>query len=186
MNSNLSLSDRLAARNPQKAILRARELASQGEHGRAFKLYSIAANAGLAEAERELGLYYLRGDATGFRSVAEAARWLMPAAEKGDAKAQSALGSLYANGFQAEAANDLFTEAKTDKADLKTALKWTLLAAEANDADAQALAGFLYATGPQEIQNIELAKYWYGLAAQAGKPQGSSGAWHARLARSDN
>ncbi len=175
MSSKLSLGDKFAARSPQKALLRAHELATQGEHERAFRLYAVAAKAGLTEGERELGLYYLRGDASGFRSAAEAARWLTPAAEKGDVKAQSTLGGLYANGFQAEASTNLFTEAKTDKADLKIALKWALLAAEANDADAQALAGYLYATGPQEIQNIELAKHWYGLAAQAGKAQGHLG-----------
>ena len=175
MSTKLSLGDKLAARNPQKALLRAHELAAQEEHKRAFKLYTVAAAAGLAEGERELGLYYLRGDASGFQSAAEAARWLSLAAEKGDVKAQSALGGLYANGFQAGATADLFTPAKTDQVDLQTALKWTLLAAEANDADAQALAGFLYSTGPQEIQNIELAKHWYGLAAEAGKPQGHLG-----------
>jgi uncharacterized protein len=174
MSPKFSLGDKIAIRAPQKALLRARELAKQGEHERAFKLFSAAAEAGLAEGERELGLYYLRGD-SGFRSAADAARWLTLAAEKGDVKAQSALAGLYASGFQAEAATNLFTHAKTDKADLQTALKWTLAAAEANDADAQALAGFLYATGPQEIQNIELAKHWYGMAAQAGKAQGHLG-----------
>lgn len=175
MIPNLSLGDKLAARNPKRAVVRAQELAAQGEHERAFKLYAIAAEAGLPEAQRELGLYYLRGDVSGFRSAAEAARWLTPAAEKGDIKAQSVLGGLYANGFQAEAATNLFADSKADKADLEVAFKWTLKAAEANDPDAQALAGFLFATGPQEFQDIERAKYWYGLAAQAGKPQGHLG-----------
>lgn len=151
MSTKLSFGDKLAARSPKKALLRAHELTAQGAHERAFKLYAIAAEAGLAEGERELGLYYLRGDASGFRSAVEAARWLSLAAEKGDVKAQSVLGGLYASGFQAETTTNLFTQAKTDKVDLQAALKWTLLAAEANDADAQALAGFLYATGPQEI-----------------------------------
>lgn len=175
MSFKLSLTDKLAARNPQKALLRAKELAAKAEHERAFKLYAIAAEAGMPEAERELGLYYLRGDGTGFRSPTEAARWLSMAAEKGDVKAQSTLGGLYANGFQSDAATDLFSEAKADKVDIEAALKWTLLAAEANDPDAQALAGYLYATGPQEIQDIALSKYWYNLAAQAGKPQGHLG-----------
>ncbi|MGE4483023.1 tetratricopeptide repeat protein [Acidocella sp.] len=175
MSPKLSLSDKLAALNPHKALIRARELKVQAEHNRAFKLYVGAAESGLTEAEREVGLYYLNGDGSGFRSAPEAARWLTQAAEKGDAKAQSALAGLYATGFKAEATTDLFTDAKSDKADFKTALRWALMAAEANDADAQALAGFLLSTGPEGIQDINLAKHWYGLAAQGGKAQGHLG-----------
>lgn len=175
MNSKLSLSDKLAARNPQKALLRAHDLAAEDEHERAFKLYAIAAEAGLTEGQRELGLYYLRGDGSGFRSANDAARWLTLAAEKNDAKAQSALAGLYAGGFQAETSNELFNNTKADKANFEAALKWALLAAEADDADAQALAGYLLATGPKDIQDIERAKYWYEAAANAGKPQGHLG-----------
>ncbi|WBO60160.1 hypothetical protein GT370_04795 [Acidocella sp. MX-AZ03] len=94
-----SLADKLAARNPQKALARARELAAQGAHERAFPLFATAAEAGLADAARELGFYYLNGAATGFRSAKEAARWLLLAAQAGDAKAQAELGNLYAHGL---------------------------------------------------------------------------------------
>ncbi len=174
MSSKLSIADRLAARSPAKALARAQDLKAQEEYGRAFKLFAVAAEAGLVEAERELGLFYLQGE-TGFRSAADAARWLGRAAEKGDVRAQSALGGLIASGFQAETPGDLFSEIRAANADLETALKWTLRAAEAGDADAQALAGFLYATGPKTIQDIEKAKHWYGLAAATGKPQGHLG-----------
>ncbi|MBU6396727.1 MAG: sel1 repeat family protein [Rhodospirillales bacterium] len=175
MSAKLSINDKLAARNPQKALARARELADRGEHARAFELYAAAGKAGLTEAERELGLYYIRGTAGNLQSAAEAVRWLTPAAEKGDIQAQSALGGLYAHGFHGSTTNDLFSTSKLERPDFESALKWTLAAAEAGDADAQALAGFLFATGPQEIQNIEKAKHWYKLAAQAEKPQGHLG-----------
>ena len=62
MSMKLSLSDRLAARNPHKALARAVDLQQRGEHVRAFKLYAIAAEAGITQAERELGFKVLPVD----------------------------------------------------------------------------------------------------------------------------
>ena len=100
MSVQASISDKLAARNPQKALAKALTLQEQKEHERAFKLFSVAAQAGLTDAERELGLYYLSGDGHGLRDPAEGVRWLTRAGEKGDVEAQRTLAGLYMAGFR--------------------------------------------------------------------------------------
>lgn len=194
MAVKFSLADKLAARNPQKALARARELAAQGEHERAFPLFATAAEAGLPEAARALGFYYLNGAATGFRSAKDAARWLLLAAQAGDTKAQAELGNLYAHGLYRDdhsqalfAPQDQGAETPEQTApDLQAALKWLTLAAEAGEANAQTQLGYLYSRGPAEVQNIEQAKHWYGRAAAAGLPHGHLGLGTILLLEADD
>ncbi len=183
MAVKFSLGDKLAARTPPKALARALELRAQQQHERAFRLLSVAAEAGLTVAARELGLCYLSGEGPGLRSVPEAVRWFTRAAEAGDIIAQSQLAGLYASGFKAEAAGlDLFSEVATDKPDMETALRWAVAAGEAGDGDAQALAGFIYTTGPEELRDKDKATFWYKRAAESDRPQGHLGYGLALLA----
>jgi TPR repeat protein len=83
--------------------------------------------------------------------AAETAKQIKLAAEKGDVKAQIALGSLYEKG----------QNARQDNAE---ALKWFRLAAESGDAEAQYALGAKY----RRDKNAEEAAKWYTLAADQG------------------
>lgn len=176
MSVKATISDQIAARNPRKALARALELKAQEAHTRAFKLFAVAAEAGLTEAERELGLYYLSGDGNGLHDPAAGARWLTRAGEKNDLEAQKTLAGLYLAGFQKERLEQgLFTETKVAYVDFGTALQWALRGAEAGNADCQALAGYIYASGPTALRDEAKATHWFELAAAAGAPQAHLG-----------
>ena len=78
-------------------------LYATGENGlpvnlvKAFKLYKSAANAGLPEAQYELGIMYLRGEGT-VRDKLKGLRWVKRAAKGASAvavDAQDLLGAIY-------------------------------------------------------------------------------------------
>ena len=89
---------------------------------------------------------YRRGD------YATAERILRPLAERGDAKTQNYLASLY-SGYQG------FPK---DCAEL---MKWIRLAAGQGDAEAQYALGFHYYNGDCVPQNFVLAHMWLNLSA---------------------
>ncbi|OYV32154.1 MAG: hypothetical protein B7Z80_27825 [Rhodospirillales bacterium 20-64-7] len=195
MSGRLGLKDRLAARNPASALVRARELLAADQPARAFQLLGIAAQAGLAEAQRELGQSYLRGEGV-LRNNAEAARWFKRAAEQGELAASRDLAGLFMFGLRAEAlapgAETLFetasqagdTEAR--EPDYATAIGFALPAAEAGDTDAQIMLGFMLATGPAGLRDPAAAEAWYAKAAAAGKPQGHLGTGVLSLSRAES
>ena len=92
----------------------------------------------------------------------------LEAAEQGDAKAQSNLGSLYAYG-------------KGVDPDYKEALKWYTMAAEQGYTDAQAGLGMMYHEGQGVDRDYKEAAKWYRMAAE----QGHDGA-KKKLVRVDN
>jgi uncharacterized protein len=176
MSVKATIADNLAARNPKKALARAKALQAEAAHDRAFKLFIVAAEAGLTEAERELGLYYVSGDGNGLRDSAQAVNWLTRAGEKGDVTAQGMLASLFISGIQkAQPEQGLFAETGSKKIDIETALHWALRAAEAGDAPSQALAGYIYAHAPAPLHDSAKAEHWYRLAAAADVPQAHLG-----------
>ncbi|HUW80999.1 MAG TPA: tetratricopeptide repeat protein [Acidocella sp.] len=178
MSAKLTIPDRLAARTPQGALARARMLQESGHHQRAFNLLAIAAQAGIAEAESEVGRHYMTGEGV-VRNTVEAARWFMRAAEKGDNQAQRLLAALHMFGLPeggiTSADTALFTEAQSPKADFDTALRYALPAAEAGDVEAQVMAGFMLTTGPEHLHDEKQALFWFAKAAEAGSPQGHLG-----------
>ncbi len=176
MSLKATIADNLAARNPQKSLTRALALQAEGEHARAFRLFIVAAEAGLTAGERELGLYYITGGGNGLRDPAAAVRWLSRAADKGDAECQYTLAGIYLAGFQkTQLEPGLFTAAVDQGTDFATALQWALRAAENGHAPAQALAGFIFSTGPDALRDEAKARHWYTLAAEAGSPQAHLG-----------
>jgi len=178
MSTKFTIADRLAARTPKAALTKAHELELSKQYVRSFKLFVVAAEAGLTEAQREVGLHYLTGRGV-IRNKVEAARWLNLAAEKGDVAAQRSLASLYMFGLSEDALREanvsLFDSNQGPRHDHKAALRWGKLAAASGDAEAQGLLGFLLATGPEGIRNLDEAKFWYAKAAEAGSPQGHLG-----------
>ncbi len=67
------------------------------DHSRAEGYYRLAANAGLPQAAKELGKYYL--DGTHFtQDISEGLRWLNVACERKEPEALGMLGELYLTG----------------------------------------------------------------------------------------
>ena len=193
MSAKLNIADRLAARNPQSALTRARTLQAAKHHDRAFKLLVIAAEAGITEAEREVGRHYLTGEGV-LRNAVEAARWFTRAAEKGDITASRNLAGLYMFGLRESSVlstgASLFAEPDSapppeSEADFETAIRWALPAAEAGDLDAQIMLGFMYAVGPEHLRDEAKAELWYGKAANAGAPQAHLGLGVITLHKAD-
>ncbi len=80
-----------------------------------------------------------------------------PLAEQGDARAQTNLGDMYANGLGAPQ-------------DYAEAAKWFRLAAEQGDAHTQGHLGDMYADGRGVAQDYAEALKWSRLAAEQGEP----------------
>lgn len=127
------------------------EIVGETNKLKACQFYSMAAAKG--DAEAMFGLYRLYSEGgdglTASKSVAHG--WLQSAAEKGNAKAQSKLGSLY------------LVEKNYDEA-----LRWFFKAAEQGDAPAQFNLGLMYEDGEGVEQNFTEAKNWYQKAAEQG------------------
>jgi TPR repeat protein len=85
-----------------------------------------------------------------------AMEYLRPAAESGDARAQSTLGQIYYRGGRGVQRDDA------------QALKWLRLAAEQGNAVAEFNLGVMYAEGRAVPQNNTEAERWYRLAADQG------------------
>ena len=183
MSIKQDISDRLAARKPETALARARQYYAAGKYERALKLFGVAAEAGIAESEREVGRHYLTGEGVR-RNAMEAARWFLRAAEKGDIIASRNLAGLYMFGLREDALSrtgaSLFSQVddqqdENAKPDYEAALRWALPAAEAGDTDAQLMAGFIYANAPAPVRDDAKALPWFEKAAAAGAPQGHLG-----------
>ncbi len=183
MSIKQDIADRVAARKPAKALERAQALYAEGQYERALRLFSVAAQAGIAEAEREVGRHYLTGEGVR-RNAAEAARWFHRAAEKGDVVAGRNLAGLYMYGMRDDAAvhmgASLFAQAASAEAenvepDYEAALRWALPAAEAGDTEAQLMVGFIYANPVWGQRDDAKARPWFEKAVQAGAPQGHLG-----------
>ena len=69
----------------------------RGDYATAARLYRLAAEQGLAEAQNNLGALY--GDGKGVpQDYTEAVKWYRLSAEQGLAEAQNKLGALYGDG----------------------------------------------------------------------------------------
>jgi len=80
---------------------------------------------------------------------------LKPLAERGGARAQHYLGSMYDGGHGV-------------KQDYREAIRWHLRSAEQGDADSQSHLGFLYENGLGAAREQALAAQWYAKAADQG------------------
>ena len=138
MNLAVNLREMLGVRTPERALVRARELAKAGEHKKALPLFVAAADAGIAEAIHEVGQCYLQGQGV-HPSTMEAARWFSRAAERGHVPSMCQLASLHLAGLQASAlqAASLFTQVETPEADFAGAAKWARRAAETGAVEAK-------------------------------------------------
>jgi localization factor PodJL len=115
------------------------------------------ADAGDAQAEREIGLKYLAGDGMA-ADEAEAARWLMSAAYKGEVSAEYWLGTLYARGHGLPA-------------DASQANHWYEAAAKQGHRRAMHNLGLNNFQGVGMEKNASQAAHWFEQAAGLGLPE---------------
>ncbi len=87
--------------NTGSGICTRKEFGVKKDGATAAKWLSKAADQGLVDAERDLGVMYLQGDGV-LQDYAKAHAWLEKAAYDNDAVAQRELGALYAEGQAVE------------------------------------------------------------------------------------
>lgn len=174
-----------------EGVLRsAREYSENKNYAEAVKIWTEVAVLGNAEAQRELGRCYHKGEGV-TKDYAEACKWYGKAAEQGDACAQVDLGNCYYNGngvtlaygeavkWYRKAAEKGYAEAqkrlgicykkgKGVKQDYGEAVKWYREAAEQGDADAQYNLGRCYHLGNGIAKDSEKAIEWYKKSAEQG------------------
>lgn len=117
----------------------------------ALKMFHEAAESGQPAAAAFLGDIYEKGDGVE-KNQAEALKWYLLAADKGDVSAQFDLGRLYS-------VQKNYTEA----------VKWYGKAAEKGNAAAQVNLGNMYANGEGVPQDYRQAVKWYRKAAEQGQ-----------------
>lgn len=117
------------------------------------------ANEGLAAAQRDLGLAYLKGELGLQTDQAEAFKWIEAAARQGDAIGERVLGSLYSFGTGVQP-------------DPVQAVKWYRKAAEQGNPEAQVNLAELLQRGRGTTPNPSEAFVWLQQAASRGNPGG--------------
>jgi TPR repeat protein len=149
---------------PSKAEARAFDSTDPAE---AMRLATIAAKAGLRDAQMMLGDRYLRSeDST--KDVERAIEWLRRAAAQGSARAQSELGWIYSGGI----------EGKLDTAE---ALKWFTVAARQEDAYSLARLAEFYHRGIAVERDEPRAKRLMLRSAELGDRNSVNAAWNLLL-----
>ena len=131
--------------------------AVQQDYDRAFELFKDAACSGLAAAQYNIGLCYLKAEGCATNDY-EAVAWLKKSAAQGYADAQFILGVLYESGRGVDKSNDL-------------ANQWYAQAATQNHTKAQIELGRMYELGLGVSPNARVAQYWYGKAAETGNAE---------------
>ncbi len=118
----------------------------------------IRSDAGDKRATRALAEAYYLGRGGVEQDFREAARWYRRLASQGDARAQTSLGLMYANGLGFEK-------------NLVEARRWWSLAAAQNDAGAQHNLGMVFLAGQGVAPDPAQALHWFQRAAERGHVQ---------------
>jgi uncharacterized protein len=159
------------------------------DYPKAFSEWKVSAEAGLADAQFDLGVLYAHGLGV-HQDLGEAERWYRRSAEQGYPDAEFALGEMYSRGWsagardQADAMRWLQLDSETSMPtgdwdslanyglpkDQKQAAYWYRRAAEQGLAEAQYSLGRLYATGKGVPRDEEQATMWVRAAASQGFP----------------
>jgi hypothetical protein len=129
----------------------AQEAYEKGDFPKALEMYQKAAEQGNAEAMRNCGLMYHRGEGTE-KDMAKAFYWNEKAAQQGHREAQCACGWYYQNG-------------EGTKIDKVKALYWYEKAAEQGNVGAQFSCGKAYLNGDGTACDLAKAKAWLQKAA---------------------
>ena len=116
-------------------------------------VYRAAVN-GDVNAQFELGLLFIRGDAV-LKDFTRGIEWLQRAAEQDHIGAQLELAGMYLRGVELQQ-------------DAAAAFQWYMRAARRGDAQAQYMLGNLYRAGSGVRENRSEASRWYAAAAKQG------------------
>ncbi len=167
---------------------------------KAFEYYSRAQKHGSIDAAKHLGDMYLNGEAYDEKGArlpandAEAVKWYMMAAKRGNAGAQRQIAQLEKDGRAGSLKGgiaELYKSAATKgdanaqynlghlyetgaegvTADMGTALKWYRRAANQGQPDAQDALGHAYFEGKGIAQDYPSAWFWFTLAATNSKKE---------------
>jgi TPR repeat protein len=134
-------------------------LAGQKNILEAIRLYKSSARKGNADAQLKMADYSNAPEYPTEYDPEEALRWLMLAADNGNAQAQAKVGYCFENGIGVRKDNEV-------------ALRWYLLSAKKNFAPAQVAMGNSYSTGSGVPYNLKIAFNWYEKAALLGNANG--------------
>jgi TPR repeat protein len=132
-----------------------------GDYPTALKLLQPLADQGHAAAQLDIANMYENGRGVK-QDNAEAVKWTLKAAERGNADAQLRLGALYAKGLDGL------------KQDWVEAKKWFLKAAEQGNSLAQLNMGQMYKNGWGVNQDNVQAYMWYSISVAAGNKDAAS------------
>lgn len=125
-----------------------------GDHAGAAQLMRKAADAGVPDAQYNLGVMYNEGRGVA-PDPAQAAAWFIKAAEQGVLAANDNVGICYANGIGLPR-------------DQAKAVWWFRRAAESGFAPSQFNMGVMYANGFGVVKDDDAAFKWFSLAAAHG------------------
>jgi TPR repeat protein len=114
-----------------------------------------AADRGHAEAQRALGISYIKGIYTP-KDIAEGKEWLTLSALKGDEKSQFSLGELYFN-------------SKYGAPDWSKAARWFEASSEQGNASAQFYTAVIYDAGEHGLKRNKNKAYEYALLSASQK-----------------
>ena len=127
-----------------------------GDYVTALQLLGTLADQGNANAERLLGIMYIKGQGVP-QNYATGMRWMRVAANKGLAEAENDVALLYQRGWGVER-NDA------------EAIKWYRRAADHGMITSQVNLADAYVIGAVVPQNLDEALKWYRIAANQGSP----------------
>jgi TPR repeat protein len=126
----------------------------------AFNICQQAADAGSAEAQNLLGMFYENASGTE-QDYVQATHWYQLAADQGDHYGQYNLAQLYRTG-------------KAGSQDLVKAVHYYTLSAEQGYGEAQFSLGIMYFEGSGTPVDMELAKKWWNRALENGVTRAGS------------
>ena len=117
------------------------------------------AQDGDAEAQYRTGVFFDRGEYVA-RNQGEATKWYRKAAEQGHTDAQTALATIYFNGYQ------------TIKRDYAEALKWGQLSALQGDENGAFILGYIFYSGGDAVaKNLVSAYAWFSQVTRYSEPR---------------
>ena len=130
----------------------------QGDFDSAMESFKAAAAKGNADAQFNLGLMYLNGEAVS-QDYKQALKWFEESAKQGNVRAQVNIGRMYAKG-------------KGMLSNHGVAATWFKKAADQGYADAQYSLGILYLTGTGVARDYDKARQLFQQAANQSNASG--------------
>jgi len=133
--------------DPRQRLYMGQKAFNAGRYGEAEHLWRPLAEAGMGDAQYNLGFLYESGWGVPV-DYAQAAQWYHRAARQGHGQAQNNLGRMYLEGLGVAR-------------DVEQALRWLRAAANGGNADAARFLAEAYQQGRYGLpQDSDLARYW--------------------------